>query len=249
MKAIRYDRLLEGKSAWISGVDTPSCGAYARLFEKHGAKVTVLSEESGFTMTAPDLTTEKCRELIREIGVPDIWLHAADLFDTDYADDLRMETMDRMLDVSLLAPFAIMRALAEPMKENGGGSVIFVSGQYGLQAINRVSAYGAAKGGEIAMAGALAMEYAADGIRVNTLVAGASFPPVGDSLLKLSGEDDTPDFWGTVQPFRRRGSPDELANAALFFASDMSAYITGETLYIDGAEHLIAHNHMKQVMP
>ncbi|MDR2648950.1 MAG: SDR family oxidoreductase [Clostridiales bacterium] len=240
---MRYSKLLEGKSAWITGGSAPPFDAYALLFTKHGARVTVLDCEKGCDLTEPDAAGAACEALLSESGPPDIWLHIADVYDTAYIDELSMETLEKMLAVSVLTPFRIMKSIAVPMRENGGGSVVFVSGEYGVQAMNRVSAYGAAKGGEIAMANAFAVEYAADGIRVNTLVPGVSFSPVGDDILLQSGESDTPDFWGCVQPFRRRGDMSELANAALFLASDMSDYITGEALYINGAEHLIAHNH------
>ena len=273
--SMKYDRLLDGKTVWITGGTSPPYDVYARLFSKHGARIVLidlmdlmdgfsecggrggnggnlcreLRQNGGVAdfyecdLFDSDRIEELCARLLSEYGAPDIYLHVADKYGAAYIDELDYGEFERMLAISVLAPFAVMKRVAEPMAARGGGSAVFVSGYYGVQGMNRVSGYGAAKGGEIMLAYSLAKEYAPAKIRVNAIVPGASFPPVGDDLPALSGEADTPDFWETVQPFRRRGRMDELANAALFLASDMSDGVTGEALLVDGAGHLIAHNH------
>ena len=261
---MRYDKLLEGKTAWITGGAAFPYDAYANLFSEHGAALIIIdgfpddgskladsikrrggkAEYRECDLYDADKIEALCNALLAEFGPPDVFLHVADRYGTAYIDELDYSEMERMLAISITAPFAVMKSVAGPMAAGGrGGAAVFVSGHYGVQGMNRVSAYGAAKGGEISMVYSLAMEYAGDNIRVNAIVPGVSFPPIGDDLLKQSGEADTPEFWGTVQPFRRRGRMDELANAALFLASGMSSYITGETLLVNGAQHLIAHNH------
>ena len=261
---LRYDRLLDGKTAWITGGAAFPYDAYARLFSEHGAKLVLIGESTENSeklcgelkqkgggaefyicdLYDSDRVEALCDELLsKSSGAPDVFLHAADRYGAAYIDELDYGEFERMLSISITTPFAVVRRLAAPMAARGGGAIVFVGGYYGMQAMNRSSGYGAAKGGEISLAYSLAMEYAADNIRVNAIVPGASFPPIGEELLTVSGEADTPDFWGTVQPFRRRGRLEELANAALFLASDMSSYITGEILPVDGAQHLIAHNH------
>ncbi|MDR3120955.1 MAG: SDR family oxidoreductase [Clostridiales bacterium] len=260
---MRYDKLLEGRNVWITGGTAPPYDAYAQLFARHGARLVVMDADAarGARLLEslngvgadhaflagdpadPDGIAAVCEETLERFGAPDVWLYAADLYEAAYIDEMRAEALDQMLAVSVLTPFQIMKVLARPMRENGGGAVVFAGSQYGIQGMNRVSGYGAAKGGQFAMSNAFALEYAADGIRVNAIALGASLPPIGDDLLRQSGEADGPDFWGTVQPFPRRGELLEAANAALFLASDMAGYITGETLYVNGAEQLIAHNH------
>ncbi|MCL2059778.1 MAG: SDR family oxidoreductase [Oscillospiraceae bacterium] len=262
---LRYDKLLAGKTAWITGGAEPPYDAYARLFSEHGADIVLVggrpedgeklcnelrqggggnAEHQKCDLYDADMIEALCGHLLAGSNAPDVFLHVADMYHAAYIDELDYSNMERMLAISVTAPFAVVKCIAAPMAAvNGGGSIIIVGGHYGVQGMNRASGYGAAKGGEISLAYSLAMEYAADNIRVNAIVPGASFPPVGEDLLAMSGEGDTPDFWGTVQPFRRRGRMGELANAALFLASGMSSYITGEALLVNGAEHLIAHNH------
>ncbi len=219
---MRYDRLLEGKTVLITGGGGAIASAFARLFTQHGANV-VLDYEA-------------------YIGPPDAWVHAADDYRPAYIDEMGTDDLKSMMDVSAVSPYAAACAFAVS-RAGRGGSIVFVASQYGVQAMNRVSGYGAAKGAEIALAKALAEEMAPCGIRVNALVPGVSIGPVGEDILRQSGDKDTPDFWGTVQPFRRRGTPEELADAALFLLSDFSLGVSGEALYVDGAQHLIAHNH------
>ncbi len=261
---MRYDKMLKRKTVLITGGAASLVSAFAALFARHGARLSLAglsvpdtarikgelkaygagAEFFSCDFTKPEQTSSLCLSMLGSSGAPDVWLHAADEYGMAYIDDMDMQALERMFALSVTAPFQIMKAFAQPMVARGDGSVIFVSSQYGAQAMNRVSGYGAAKGAEISLAHAFALEYASSGIRVNALVQGASIPPVGDDLLRQSGEADDAEFWGTVQPFPRRGTPEELANAALFLASDMASYITGETLYVDGAEHLIAHNHL-----
>jgi NAD(P)-dependent dehydrogenase (short-subunit alcohol dehydrogenase family) len=267
------NRLLEDKTVWITGGASYPYDAYASLFARHGAYVITidqLSSGAAYRERSIDVSNMAFRErsinganvtfrecdlydaasvesvcdaLLSEGAVPDVYLHVADEYGAAYIDELDYPSFARMLELSLLTPFAAVRRIAGPMAENGGGAVVFVSGHYGVQAINRVSGYGAAKGGQISLAYSLAAEFAEDNIRVNAIVPGVNFPPVGDEILAQSGSVDSAEFWNTVQPFPRRGRMDELANAALFLASDMSAHISGETLHVDGAERLIAHNH------
>ena len=284
---MRYDRLLDGKTVWITGGATPPYDVYARLFYEHGAKLIIIDGKaedgcklvddigqlggadvvnggasSAFGGASSDLGTASsamyhecdlfdstrvealCNELLIQYGAPDVYLHVADTFIPAFIDELAYSDLELMLAISVTTPFAVIKSIAAQMATaNGGGAIVLVSGHYGIQGMNRVSGYGAAKGSEISMAYSLAVEYAADNIRINTIAPGVSFPPVGDALLAQSKESDSPDFWGTVQPFRRRGRMDELANAALFLASNMADYITGEVLLVNGAQHLIAHNH------
>ena len=288
---MRYDRLLENKTVWITGCATRPYDAYARLFSAHGARIVLIDANRGdgealcaelrqgggdrgngcgggaeyFHCDLHDSAAIEalCDSLLRPAPcdslllpaanqpgsavstAPDVYLHVADEYGAAYIDELKYSDLESMMAVSVVTPYTIASRIAAPMAAKGGGSIVIVSGHYGVQAMNRVSGYGAAKGGQIALARALAAQFETQGsnIRVNAVVPGVSFPPVGEDILAQSGEADTPDFWGTVQTFRRRGQVGELANAALFLASGMASNVNGEALYVNGAEHLIAHNH------
>ena len=263
MADFKYDKMLDGKTAWITGGASRPCDAYARLFNAHGAKLVVIDDLHadgaalcreladqggnavfrGCNLRETDRLADLCMSIISEIGAPDIYLHVADVYKPAFVDEAAYADITEMFDVSVSAPYAVIGVAAAPMAKKGGGSVVFVGGHYGVQSMNRVSGYGAAKGAQFALARALAAQYRADNIRVNAVAPGAGFPPVADDILARSGGDGSPEFWRTVQPVCRRGEMRDLADAALFLASDMSARVNGEVLLVDGAEHLVAHNH------
>lgn len=283
---MRYDRLLEDKTVWITGGADAPYDAYARLFHAHGARIfmidacadgkgagggmtdsgegadggvyaegTALYADPGVgqcdcvnrffecDLSDPEGVAELCGDIMNKHGAPDVYLHVADYFKPAYIDDMDYDDLQKTLTISALTPYTVLSRVAPGMAANGGGAAVFVGGHYGVQSMNRVSGYGAAKGAEFALARALAAEYAPFGIRVNAVAPGASFPPAADDVLSRSGYADAPEFWQTVQPICRRGDMSELADAALFLASGMASCVTGEILQVDGAEHLVAHNH------
>ncbi|MCH7554369.1 MAG: SDR family oxidoreductase, partial [Chloroflexi bacterium] len=114
--------------------------------------------------------------------------------------------------------------------QGNGGSIISIASMSGISGAPRHSAYGAAKAGLIHWTKSMAVEWGPHGIRINAVAPGsimtpralANTPPGRDEQLR------------SIIPLARRGEPDDIAKAVLFFASDMAGYITGQTLIVDG---------------
>lgn len=139
--------------------------------------------------------------------------------------DLSQETWERVLAVNLTGAFLCAQAAARAMVERGGGSIINVSSTNAHVPQPRCSAYAAAKGGLESLTRAMAVDLAPQHIRVNTLAPG----PVQSRV-----SEDLPPRATSATLLGRFGLTSEVAAAALFLASDQSAFITGQTLGVDG---------------
>lgn len=149
-----------------------------------------------------------------------------------------IETMDidqdwhKLIANNLTGTFYALYTVVPQMKKQGGGSIVLTSSYVATCGIGGVSGYNAAKGGINVLARAAAVEYAKDGIRVNTVSPGATLTPAVEALLETM--PDVID--GLVQDcvIPRLATPDDIANAVVYLASDEASYVTGEDLLVDG---------------
>lgn len=147
-----------------------------------------------------------------------------------------VELFDRIMAVDLRGTFLCSKYLIPLMLENGG-SIINTASMSGHAADLDRSGYNAAKGGIINFTKAMAIDYARDGIRVNSLSPGTIETPLIDDLVgskqeKMGEEFREANTW--ITPMGRLGRPKEMATVALFLASDDSSYVTGEDIRADG---------------
>lgn len=145
--------------------------------------------------------------------------------------EMSVDDWERVLAVNLTGAFLVCRAVLPAMVERGSGVIINVASAAGLVALPGRSGYAASKGGLIQLTRTLAAEYAEAGIRANALCPGYI-----DTPLVREGFAD-PERAARVTatiPMRRIARPEEIADAALFLASDRSSYMTGQTLVVDG---------------
>src|SRR5205085_7242212 len=124
--------------------------------------------------------------------------------------------------------------VARKMRDSGtGGSIINVTSIEGVRAAPGYAAYAAAKAGVVNFTKTAALELAPHGIRVNALAPDATLTEGMESLAPPDAIDHTAD----MIPMRRMGHVDEMASAAVFLASDMASYVTGQTIHVDGGTH------------
>ena len=151
--------------------------------------------------------------------------------------DCEEAVYDRVLDVDLKAVWRGIKLGAPHMIERGGGSIISTSSGAGLVGIPGLAAYSAAKGGVIALTRAAAMELAAHKVRVNCICPGGIVTPI-IYQSPLMGANIDPDTLRAVlamaHPIPRAGEPEDIANAALWLASDESSFVTGQAIPVDG---------------
>jgi len=144
-------------------------------------------------------------------------------------------TIERTLSVNLKGPIYACQAAIPSMLARGGGSIINVSSVNGVVAEPYLTIYATSKGGVVMLSRGIALDYAKQGIRCNVVCPGWVDTPINyahaDMLGGLQHVYDTID---SFQPIGRPGTPEEIANLALFLASDESSFMTGSVLLIDG---------------
>ncbi|MBX3000404.1 MAG: glucose 1-dehydrogenase [Caldilineaceae bacterium] len=148
------------------------------------------------------------------------------------AHELPEEDWDRILDVNLKSTFLTAKYGVPQMKQRGGGAIVNIASVQGLQSAKAVSAYAASKGGLLNLTRQLALEYAADGIRVNAVNPGTIETEL--AIAGSGGLEALREGAARTHPLGRAGQPEEIANAVLFLASEKASFITGEYLCVDG---------------
>ena len=148
--------------------------------------------------------------------------------------DISLEQWRKDFAVNADAAFVGTKAAMAAMAKNGGGSIVNIASTNGLRAAPRMASYSASKAALIQFTAVAAMEGAAQGIRVNTVVPGMVLTRATEDYMAYSGETAR----RTVEaiPMQRPGNPDELAEAIAFMLSDAASYITGVALPVDGGK-------------
>ena len=153
------------------------------------------------------------------------------------AETMSVEDWDKMLRVNLSGVFFCSQVFGLPMIEARTGAIVSIASMSGI-IVNRPQpqvAYNVSKAGVIMLTKSLAAEWAPYGVRVNAVAPGYTRTDLIEHLL---GSDMVRDYWVGGTPMGRMGSPDEIANAVVFLASDASSFVTGETLVADGGYSL-----------
>jgi NAD(P)-dependent dehydrogenase (short-subunit alcohol dehydrogenase family) len=143
------------------------------------------------------------------------------------------EQFDRLLDVNLKGMFYAMRAAFPLLAESGSGSIVNIASTQALFAVPAASGYAASKGGVVSMSRVAALEFAAAKVRVNVICPGLIDTPMMDRF-RQAAPPEVLDQVIAATPLGRLGRPEEMAQCALFLASDESSYVTGSILTADG---------------
>jgi NAD(P)-dependent dehydrogenase (short-subunit alcohol dehydrogenase family) len=189
-------------------------------------------------VTVADELAEAFATAVREFGGVDIAFNNAGVGGSEGSVvDCPEPMFDRTIDVDLKAVWRGIKIAAPLMKERGGGSIISTSSGAGLMGIPGLAAYSAAKAGVIGLTRAAAMELANDFIRVNCICPGGIVTPIifNNPVLNANIDEGTlRTALGMAHPMPRAGEPEDIANAALWLASDESSFVTGQAIAVDG---------------
>lgn len=242
---------LAGKVAIVTGAASGIGHASALRFAAAGARVLLADLDPnvsdiaeavgggaiGRCMDASDESAVAAlvREAQDRFGSLDVLFCNAGIFGTmsDVLDQ-SLEDWTRVLRVNLIGPALAIRYGAPAMAENGGGSIICMASIAALRSGGSNPAYGASKAGVINLVQSSARRFAGSGIRINALCPGLIETPMTQALLNAATADGKPASSTQLNPMLRQGNADEVAQAALFLASDMSSYINGGTITVDG---------------
>lgn len=136
----------------------------------------------------------------------------------------------RIIDINLMSAIHLSAAAGAAMRETGGGTIVLTASEAGMVGQSGEAVYSAAKGGVVALAKALAREWARFSIRVNVVAPGVTETP----LLESQGGEALLSSVVRAIPMRRAGRPEEIADAIAYLSSDESSYVTGQTLCVGG---------------
>lgn len=221
----------EGKTAIVTGGAKGIGAATARLFEKYKARVAVLDIETGCDVTDESQVKEAYERIAADFGGIDCLVNNAGRATRKSAVELKKAEWDAVLELNLTATFLCSRLVQPYMKTRGGGAIVNLASIMGLSGgIYPNASYQASKGGVVNLTRALALEWAADNIRVNavapTYVRTDLTVPIFSS----------PEMLKTVMahtPLGRLPEVDDIAAAILFLCSPAARCITGVTLPVD----------------
>jgi len=244
---------LAGKVALVTGGASGIGAASARLFAAEGAKVVVsdvqdgstVARETGGLFVQHDVASEAAwidavRAAVEGFGRLDVLMNNAGIFAPAPIEEVTLEVWNRVLAVNLTGVMLGCKHGIAAMKANPGGpsgSIINVSSIAGFIGLASSAAYTASKGGVRLLTKSVAVHCARayKTIRCNSLHPGAIDTPMNQVAFDASGDPEgMRAFFSTLQPIGRLATPEEMANCALFLASDDSSFVTGAELLADG---------------
>ncbi|MCZ4090690.1 SDR family oxidoreductase [Sinorhizobium psoraleae] len=246
---------LEGKVAIITGASSGIGRAAAALFAREGAKLVVtarrehelallaqqIADEGGEAAAlAGDVRDEALNKAlvdlaIRRFGGLDVaFNNAGALGAMGELPSLSVEDWRETLDTNLTSAFLAAKHQLPAMIARGGGSLMFTSSFVGHTAgFPGIAAYAASKAGLVGLTQSLAVEFGARGVRVNALLPGGTDTPSNHANLP-GAAPETRGFIEGLHALKRMGRPEEIAEAALYLASDAASFVTGAALLVDG---------------
>jgi 3-oxoacyl-[acyl-carrier protein] reductase len=243
-------KLLEGKVAIITGASRGIGKGIAEKFIEQGATVVFTyasSEEKaraleqelaakggiakGYKSDAADFNAAQALvdQVVQDFGTVDILVNNAGITRDNLLMRMSEEQWDEIMQVNLKSVFNLTKAVIRPMLKAKAGSIINMSSVVGVKGNAGQANYAASKAGIIGFTKSVAAELGSRNIRCNAIAPGFIETEMTGAL-----NEDVVKSWREAIPLKRGGSTEDVANATLFLASNMSAYITGQTLHVCG---------------
>ena len=243
-------KLLEGKTAIITGGSRGIGKGIALVFAQHGANVAFTYSSSvesansfekelsnygvkvkSYQSNAADYkeSQDLVENVLSDFGSIDVLVNNAGITKDNLLMRMGEEDFDKVIEVNLKSVFNMTKAVQRTMLKQRKGSIINMSSVVGVKGNAGQSNYAASKAGIIGFSKSVALELGSRNIRSNVIAPGFI-----ETEMTAKLDEKTVDVWRNAIPLKRGGSPEDIANACVFLASDLSAYITGQTLNVDG---------------
>jgi 3-oxoacyl-[acyl-carrier protein] reductase len=243
-------KLLEGKTAIITGASRGIGRGIAEIFAKHGANVAftysssaeaakVLEDElialgvkaKGYQSNAADFNEAQklVDNVLETFGNIDILINNAGITKDNLLMRISEEDFDTVINVNLKSVFNMTKAVQKTMLKNRAGSIINMSSVVGVKGNAGQTNYAASKAGVIGFTKSVALELGSRNIRCNAIAPGFI-----ETEMTAKLNEEVVQGWRESIPLRRGGTPEDVANACVFLASDLSAYVTGQVMNVDG---------------
>jgi 3-oxoacyl-[acyl-carrier protein] reductase len=243
-------KLLEGKVAIITGASRGIGSGIAKVFAQHGANIAftysasaesalVLENElnalgikaKGYKSNAADFNEAQklVEDVLGEFGNVDILINNAGVTKDNLLMRMSEEDFDKVIEINLKSVFNMTKAVQKIMLKNRKGSIVNMSSVVGVKGNAGQSNYAASKAGMIGFTKSIALELGSRNIRCNAIAPGFI-----ETEMTAKLNEDVVQGWRDSIPLKRGGTPDDVANACLFFASDMSTYVSGQVMNVCG---------------
>jgi NAD(P)-dependent dehydrogenase (short-subunit alcohol dehydrogenase family) len=243
---------LDGKVAIVTGASAGLGARFAKVLDAAGAKVVLVARrKERLEQLANELTNDALAlptdlsdadqrdavvgQALNRCGRVDVLVNNAGMVDAEPAIDEPVERFTEVLNVNLVAPFALAKSAAKAMLESdkANGAIVNVASILGLRGVGQIpqAGYAASKGGIVNLTRELGAQWARKGIRVNAIAPGwFESEMTSDMFAEESGHK----WVARRAPMGRHGKEGELDGALLYLASDASSYVTGQILAVDG---------------
>lgn len=243
-------KLLEGKTALITGASKGIGRSIALKYAEEGANVafTYLSsvekgealvaeleakgiKAKGYRSDASDYEAAEqlINDVVADFGSLDILVNNAGITQDNLLMRMTEEMWDKVINVNLKSVFNTVKASNRTMMKQRSGSIINLTSVVGIKGNAGQSNYAASKAGIIGFTKSVALELGSRGIRSNAIAPGFIETEMTDQL-----DEKTVQSWRDAIPLKRGGQPEDVANLAVFLGSDMSSYISGQVIQVDG---------------
>ncbi len=247
----RYEmKLLEGKTIIITGASRGIGKGIAEVFADHGANVAFTYSSSveaanqlethlnakgikakGYQSNAADFqqAQDLAAAVVEDFGSIDVLINNAGITKDNLLMRISEEDFDKVIEVNLKSVFNMTKAVQRTMLKQRKGSIINMSSVVGVKGNAGQTNYAASKAGIIGFSKSVALELGSRNIRSNVIAPGFI-----ETEMTAKLNEDVVQGWRDAIPLKRGGTPEDVANACLFLASDLSAYVTGQVLNVDG---------------
>ncbi len=243
-------KLLENKTAIITGASRGIGRGIALEFAKQGANVAFTYSSSvdaanalekeliafgvkakGYQSNAADFDAaqELAKTVLEEFGTIDVLINNAGITKDNLLMRMSEDDFDKVIEVNLKSVFNLTKAVIRPMMKQRKGSIINMSSVVGLKGNAGQANYAASKAGILGFSKSVALELGSRNIRSNVVAPGFI-----ETEMTAKLDQKVVEGWRNEIPLKRGGTPEDIANACVFLASDMSSYITGQTLSVNG---------------
>jgi 3-oxoacyl-[acyl-carrier protein] reductase len=243
-------KLLEGKVAIITGASRGIGSGIAKIFAQHGAQVAFTysssaesalalekellafgSKAKGYQSNAANY--EEAHQLVDDVisdfGTVDILINNAGITKDNLLMRMSEEDFDKVIEINLKSVFNMTKAVQKIMLKNRSGSIINMSSVVGVKGNAGQANYAASKAGMIGFTKSIALELGSRNIRCNAIAPGFI-----ETEMTAKLNEEVVKGWRDAIPLKRGGSPEDVANVCVFLGSDMSAYVTGQVINVDG---------------
>jgi NAD(P)-dependent dehydrogenase (short-subunit alcohol dehydrogenase family) len=225
-RALALGLAREGAKVVIADIDEENAVAVKHEIETRGGTAKALGTDVSDETSVQAMVDDS----LREFGRLDILINNAGIFPVSSVEEMREEDWDRVIGTNLVGAFLCSRAVASTLLEQGSGRVITMTSGRAFQGAKNAAHYASSKAGIIGFSKSLALELAPRQITVNVICPGIT------DTAQPRGHQSEEQMYAQAQkiPFGRIGQPEDLVGTAVFLASDAAAFVTGQTLIVNG---------------